>query len=336
MDSMQRLRSGSDSYVQGGQEIVLDLLQAHMAATGNRKPLVCSEYGSLDVKRGERGWWMHIKNVNAMLLGFLNRPDEFEITVPFLLSFMHWAPDSAEAMIHQTPDGEFVKTKNTYWIDMWEGHRGKRIPVAGSDPKVITHAVLDGSLIRLAVNNRTGQRAELDVSALLPDGVNVVSIRRKAVVFEQGETRYVDEKLSGWNAVPLGVDGTCILEITLDREPVLTRIREENSFYAYRTAVPANPSAEFEIAVPETRPAHALLRIGLHREGGFTKPLTVELNGIKQTVDLSWSEGIPHFLDYIEMTVDPEQIRPANRVVVETEEAGATVTTVRLTLANLL
>ena len=334
MDSMQRWRSGSDSFVQGGQEIVLDMLQAHMAATGNRKPLVCSEYGSLDVKRGERGWWMHIKNVNAMLLGFLNRPDELDITVPFLLTFMHWAPDSSEALIHQTPDGEFVKTKNTFWIDLWEGYRGKRIPVIDSDPKVITHAVLDGHLIRLAVNNRTGQRTALDVSALLPDGVNVVSIRRRTVVFEQAETRYVDEKLSGWNAVPLGVDGTCILEIALDREPVLTRIREENSFYAYRTAVPANPSAEFEIAVPETRPAHALLRIGLNREGGFSKPVTVDLNGIKHTVDLSWSSGIPHFLDYIEMAVAPEKIRPVNRVVVRTEEPGATVTAVKLVLSD--
>ncbi len=331
MDSMQRWRSGSDSYVQGGQEVVLDMLQAHMSATGNRKPLVCSEYGSLDVKRGERGWWMHIKNVNAMLLGFLNRPDELDITVPFLLTFMHWAPDSSEALIHQTPDGEFVKTKNTFWIDLWEGYRGKQIPVIDSDPKVITHAVLDGHLIRLAVNNRTGRRTELDVSALLPEGIKISAVRRRSVVFEQGETRYVDERLSGWNAVPLGVDGTCILEIALDRAPVLERTCAESSFYAHPTAVPATPSAEFEIAVPEIRPVHAMLRVGLHREGGFSKPVKVEVNGDTHAVDLSWSAGIPRFLDSIEIPVRPGNILPVSRVTVRTEESGVTVTAVKMT-----
>lgn len=330
MDSMQRWRSGSDSYVQGGQEVVLDMLQAHMAATGNRKPLVCSEYGSLDVKRGERGWWMHIKNVNAMLLGFLNRPDELDITVPFLLTFMHWAPDSAEALIHQTPDGEFVKTKNTYWIDLWEGYRGKRIPVSDSDPKVVTHAVLDGNLIRLAVNNRTGRRTELDVSALLPEGMKILSVRRKAVVFEQGETRYVDDTLTGWNAVPLGVDGTCILEIALDRAPVLTQTVDEVSCYASQTAVKADDPVLFEITVPDVQAVQAVVRVGLHREGGFSKPVTIEVNGEPRAVDLSWSAGIPRFLDTIEIPVSPEKIVPLNRVIVQTEEPGATVTAVKM------
>ena len=146
-----------------GQASLLNMLQAYMSVSGNKKPLVCSEYGTLDVKRGERGWWMHIKNVNAMLVGFLNRPNEFSITVPFLLSYMHWAPDSSEAMIHQTPDGEFVKTKNTYWLDMWEGYYGKRIPVSSGKDRIFTHAVLDERTIRLAVNNGTAHRVLLDV-----------------------------------------------------------------------------------------------------------------------------------------------------------------------------
>jgi agarase len=330
MDSMQRWRGGSDSYVQGGQEVVLDMLQAHMVGTGNRKPLICSEYGSLDVKRGEQGWWMHIKNVNAMLLGFLNRPDEFDITVPFLLTYMHWAPDSPESLIQQTPDGEFVKTKNTYLIDLWEGYRGKRIPVKDSDPRVITHAVLDGRLIRLAVNNRTGQRTELNVSAQLPEGIKILSVRRKAVVFGQGETRYVDEPLGEWTAVPLGVDGTCILEIELDRAPVPTTTLEEISSYAPQTAVEANAPVSFEIKAPEVAAVGARLRVGLHREGGFSTPVRVDINGETHVVDVSWSAGIPHFLDTIEIPVNPEKIEPINRVVVRPEESGATVTAVKM------
>jgi hypothetical protein len=195
---------------------------------------------------------------------------------------------------------------------------------------VITHAVLDGRLIRLAVNNRTGQRTELNVSAQLPEGIKILSVRRKAVVFGQGETRYVDEPLGEWTAVPLGVDGTCILEIELDRAPVPTTTLEEISSYAPQTAVEANAPVSFEIKAPEVAAVGARLRVGLHREGGFSTPVRVDINGETHVVDVSWSAGIPHFLDTIEIPVNPEKIEPINRVVVRPEESGATVTAVKM------
>ena len=46
------------------------MICAHMNETKNIKPLICSEYGSLNFVRDDRGYWMHIKNINAFMLNF--------------------------------------------------------------------------------------------------------------------------------------------------------------------------------------------------------------------------------------------------------------------------
>lgn len=332
MSSMDTWRNGADSYVQGGLECTLDILRAYMEATGNVKPLICSEYGSLNVKRDERGWWMHMKNINAMLVHFLNRPDDIEIAVPFLLSFMHWAPDSSETFIHQAPSGDFVKTKNTFLLDMWEDFKGKRIPVSDSDTKVFTFAVLDGDVIRLVINNSAGQRILVDVQSVLPEVVNIRSLKRRMVCFENGETKYIYDELSSLKDIPVGVDVTCVLEIQMDQAPILTRCFNETSHYAQQTAVKVDGTVTLDIPCPVDGPvAEAMLCISLHRAGGFSGLVSVAVNGDEpRTVDLSWSKGIPHFLDFITIPVSPENIHPGNRVVVQVGDSDVTVTSAKM------
>ncbi len=331
MDSLERVMREGSSYVQGGFECTVDMLRAHMDATGNRKPMICTEYGSLSFVRDERGCWIHIKNINALLLNFLNRPGDFEMAVPFMLTFMHWAPDSLETFIHQTPDGEFVKTRNTYLIDMWTGYQGRRIPSSDSDHRVLTHAVLDGDLIRLAVNNRSGQRAELRIEALLPKDAAVASIRRRMALFEKGETRFVYDELGSLESVPLGVDATAIFEIRLDRAPRPERVAKETIHYARETAVRIDGTAELSIPVDVRKPVAALLRVGLHRKGGFGEPVVVSLNGVEQAVDLSGTKGMPDLFDYVEIPIDPKTLKADNRLVVACSESGATVSAARIT-----
>ena len=242
-------------------------------------------------------------------------------------------PDSSETFIHQSPSGEFVKTKNTYLLDMWEGFEGRRIPVSDSAAKVFTFAVLDGDLIRLVINNSTGRRVSLDVEALLPAEGKVASVKRRTVVFAQGETRYLNDRLPGLKAVPLRVDETCILEIALDREPVPETRINEVAYYAPQTAVTLGDSAAFDIQIPDARAAGAMLRVGLHRSGGFSMPVAVTFNGEKHSVDLGWSSGIPHFLDFIEIPVRPEHLNMLTRVTVRAEEPDATVTAIKLVLS---
>lgn len=332
MDSLGRVQREGGSYIQGGLECTVDMLRAHMAATDNNKPMICSEYGSLSFVRDERGYWMHIKNINALMVNFLNRPNDFEITVPFMLTFMHWAPDSLETYIHQAPNGEFVKTKNTYIIDMWTGFEGKRIPSSDSEHKVLTHAVIDGDLIRLVVNNRSGQRAELNIKSVLPKGAKIQSIKRRMVLFEKGEAKFVYDELADLKQIPLGVDVTAIYEIQLNKAPKLKKVQNEEQHYALSTAVPVKNSVMLEIPVDSKKAISATLRVGLFRKGGFGKPITLTLNESEtHTVDLSWSKGTPNFFDYVEVAVNPKNIAQNNLLEVTIEESGATVSAARIT-----
>ena len=49
MDSYQRVKNEGHSYLQGGFECSVDMICAHMNETKNIKPLICSEYGSLNL-----------------------------------------------------------------------------------------------------------------------------------------------------------------------------------------------------------------------------------------------------------------------------------------------
>ena len=330
MDSLERVQREGHSYIQGGLECTLDMLKAHMTATGNVKPMLCTEYGSLSFVRDERGFWMHIKNINALMLKFMDRPQDFEMCVPFMLTFMHWAPDSLETFIHQTPDGEFIKTKNTYILDMWTGFKGRRIPVSDSEHKVRTQALIDGDLIRLAVNNHSGRRVALDIETVVPKGCRVVSVKRRMALFEKGETRFVYDELPDLGKIPMGVDVTAIFEIRLDKAPNLTKVLNETVHYATATAVPVKGSAELDIPVDVKNATSAVLRVDLYRKGGFAKPLTLSLNGEEHVVDLTYSKGTPDLFDYVEVPVDPKTIGAKNRLVVKTDEAGTTVAAARI------
>ncbi|QBG47123.1 hypothetical protein EGM51_06830 [Verrucomicrobia bacterium S94] len=331
MDSLERVQREGNSYVQGGLENTVDMLRAHMAETDNNKPMVCSEYGSLSFVRDERGFWMHIKNINSLMVKFLDRPNDFEITVPFMLTFMHWAPDSLETFIHQTPDGEFVKTKNTYILEMWKGFRGTRIPVSDSEHKVRTQAVIDGSLIRLAVNNHTGHRVELDIDTVVPKGVGVKSVKRRMAYFEKGETRFSYETLGSLRSIPMGVDVTAVFEIELEKAPEIRGTLEERIHYARGTAIKLNGSIEVPVPVDVENAVSAVLRVGFYRKGGIEKPVTFELNGNKVgTADFSYSKGTPNFFDYVELSVNPDWIKADNLLKISSEEQGITMSAARI------
>lgn len=330
MDSLERVQREGKSYIQGGFENTVDMLRAHMAATDNNKPMVCSEYGSLSFVRDERGFWMHMKNINSLMLKFMDRPQDFEMAVPFMLTFMHWAPDSLETFIHQTPDGEFVKTKNTYLLDMWEGFRGKRIPVSENEHKICTQAVIDGDLIRLVVNNHSGQRTLLNLETVLPKGANVVSVKRRMVFFGKGETQFVYDELPGLTDIPMGVDVTAIFEIQLDKAPKMKKVLTESIHYATTTAVKLKGSAVLDIPMDVKKPKSAVLRVGLYRKGGFSKPLTLNLNGTDFVADLTYSEGTPELFDYVEVAVDPKLLTAENKLVVRSQEDGTTVSAARI------
>ena len=331
MDSYQRVKNEGHSYLQGGFECSVDMICAHMNETKNIKPLICSEYGSLNFVRDDRGYWMHIKNINAFMLNFLDRPNDFSIAVPFMLSFMHWAPDSLETFIHQSPDGEFIKTKNTFILDMWSGFKGKRIPCRDTEHKVLSHAVIDEDTIRLAVNNRSGRRILLEIDSILPKNKEIVSIRQRKAFFDKGETQFINESLLSLKNIELGIDVTSIYEIKLNDRLNPKKLIDENLYYGLGTALNIDRDVEINIPVGQKKIDASILRIGLHKSGGIKENILVELNGhIIEEKDLSFSKGTPNYMDYFEIDVNPKLIKDNNILKVYAKEDGVTLTSARI------
>jgi hypothetical protein len=89
-------------------------------------------------------------------------------------------------------------------------------------------------------------------------------------------------------------------------------------------------SAELRIPIDVKKAKAATLRVGLHRSDGFTKPVKLVLNGVGHDIDLSYGSGIPNFMDYAEVSIDPENLRPDNTLIVFCGEPDATVTAAKI------
>ncbi|MGC6424721.1 MAG: hypothetical protein ACON4O_07020 [Lentimonas sp.] len=328
-----------NSYAQGILECTLDMIKAHMVKTDNEVPMLITEYGTLNAPNGDIGFWIHVKNVNNLMLNLLDRPQDFEMTVPFILTFMHWDPHATESFIHMNEDGEFYKTKNTYLLDLWEGFQGKRLSSSENHRKIYSFAVLDGDLLRVVLNNRSDQRAVIDLKTALPTGVELVSAQRRMPVFEKGEMLFIKEEIRDLSAIDIGVEVTQILELKLSKTPDLSRTVNETSWYAPDTAVMVNKATKSNVQIERTEldkiRLNARVRVGVQRDGGFDQKLTISLNGeTAQPIDLSYSKGAQRFFDYFEAEFDPKLLNHNNTIEVSFDEPNAYVSSTKIILTT--
>ncbi len=327
--------NGRNSYAQGILENTLDLVKAQMTAMDHQVPIVVTEFGTLNAPRGDLGFWVHVKNVNNMLFNLFSRPQDLEMCVPFILTFMHWDPYATESFIHMHEDGEFYKTKNTYLLDLWDDYNGKRIESESTHRKIFTHTLIDGDTLRVALNNRSDQRAVVNLMTSLPEGVEVVSATRKMPIFEKGEMSFIEEEVKDLSKVDIGVEVTQVIDIKLSGAPELEVTENETVWYSPETAVPADKPVEMtiEISSDELKKdiTGAKVQLGLQRDGGFTKPATVFVNDVKVgEIDLAYSKGAQKFYDFFELEVSPMLLNEINTVRVVIEEKGAFVSTAKM------
>lgn len=338
-NSYQEQFQGRASYAQGIMECALDMVKAQMTAMDHEVPMLITEYGTLNAPNGDRGFWIHVKNVNNLMVNLFDRPQDFDMTVPFILTFMHWDPHATESFIHMKEDGEFYKTKNTYLLDLWDDFKGKRVSAKDDHRKIFSFAVLDGDVLRVVLNNRSDQRAVINLSSALPGGVEVVSASRKMPVFEKGEMVFIQEELKDLTSIDIGVDVTQVLTFQLSEKPQLNSVKNETVWYSPDTAVKADQAFETTVGINQvelSKPrSGARVRVGVHRPYGFEKGMSVSLNGTEiGRVEMGYSKGAQQFFDYVEMECDPELLAEENSVKVVFDETGAWVSAAKIVLVT--
>jgi hypothetical protein len=93
---------------------------------------------------------------------------------------------------------------------------------------------------------------------------------------------------------------------------------------------PSGDPLAFDIDVEDTkRLVSARLVIGLHRNGGITKPLLLDVNGTTIEVDSGDASEFTEFFAPLDAILSPQILRDQNKLNIKAE-AGTTITSVHL------
>lgn len=317
------------TYLPGRLEADLDLLQNHMRLTDNVKPIIISETGSLHGGGDDIDHWILLKNFSSYMIRYMNRADEFRMIVPFLLPVTWWDKEAEHYLMRYLPDGSIEPTHQLKYLQLWSPYRGDLIPALTSTDRITLHAVTEGSVIQVAINNLNPQRATVGLNLHL-DGQEIQSIEQTRLYLENGNLHFGTDKLDSLEAIPVAVEETTIVRITLDEPPGKTATWTERSYYGDATLQPTGEPTTFSVNSPTEGLRSATLRVSFGRMDGFKVPLTVECNGKKFESDLKWSDKPGRFFSFVEFDLPPSLVREDNTVTVTIPQEGGHVSSVAL------
>ncbi len=315
-DARTKSEDGSyEDWLQGRLDCVLDLLQAHMRNTDNIKPLLVTEYGTLAGGTREIDYWLRVCNYSSFMIQFMQRPADFAMTVPFLLGYMHWEPESGFALVRQNEEGDFELTKNAYFLDLWEGVGGQYLQTNQIHPKAHQLAWKQGNTIYIAVNNQTGGILHLKPELLLSDENEIVSIQYRHPTYRNGSFQLARGSLEPKEPLTLPNSETAVIEIqTLNPEKTSEKV-VRNSYYGDQTVLQlsSNPKLQINIAnINKKQLKYATLRLGLQDFNGPEGTLHGTLNRYNFKIDLNEYKNIENFFEYVDVDVPIQYLQNDN------------------------
>jgi agarase len=328
----------SGGYLMGRLEGCLDLLRNHMVLTDNIRPMIISETGTLFGRTTEMGIWLNTKNMSSYLMRYMDHPDKIDLINLWLIPYIWW-DKNAHTLFNKVEDGKLVMDQRVgYFLDLWQDFRGDRLPIAVATRQTNVHvqSVLDGQTVWVAINNLNPHRIAADISVLTAD-VQPVRIEQVRLYFDRGQIHFETVERRDLKALPVAVEETSLVKITLDRVPVFGGTLDENTFYGDKVIQPTGEPVAFRIRGPKRKPERACLRICLSRDGGFGEKLSVLVNGkqVARNVTITPIRKSGNYWGYHTLSVPAKVVRPENEVTVMMPEAGGTITSVALIATEL-
>ncbi|MEM9251138.1 MAG: hypothetical protein AAGB29_02195 [Planctomycetota bacterium] len=309
----------------------LDMIQSHMQTTDGVLPLVFSEfgvYGEPAKSTADGREWVIAKGISPYWLRFLDRPEQLDLVVPFMLGFVHWNPTSTRGVWAHDENGEFYRTASYDVMRLWSDFAGRRVPVSSNDPGFLQHAVLDGDTLHIAMYNGTEDRAAVDLK--LDVNAPIASIRQKRMYYSKGELIYSDEPVRRPSGLPVNVAETSMVVVRFGRPPVPRGTLAERRYYGADTAIPnAGSPIAFTIETPGVENADveaAELRLSMHRgdAAGLGSSVTIDINGRSVTHDLS-RFGDEGYFGYTQIPLPANALREANQISIAFDKPGGTM-----------
>lgn len=331
---------GYRNYLLGRMEAILDMFRAHMEGTDNVRPLLLTELGSLNIGNSEADYWLRLRTYSAMITRLMDRPHQIELAVPFIFLASPWDPSNGHAVFIPKTGKWFPNELSAYnrtqcglYLDLWRDFSGRRLPVETGNRYLKAVAVHEGTKIRVALSNMSGRRQFVDLQMLL-DGKRVDSITHRRMYRLDGKIVYEDAAAVSLGAIPVEVEETGIVTISISDPLSPKRAIERREFFAKETAIAAakQPTDGFHIQLPNQadNPDRAQLFIGIHRNGGLEAPVRGTLNGHRFEQHLEWAKGITELFEQVAVEIPPEWLKQDNRVKLNLDATGTTITSLHL------
>lgn len=333
----ERRGQGYSNYLLGRYEAILDMLRAQMHKVDNVLPILITETGSLQNGRKPSDNWLRLLAWNAFLTKSMQRPDQIDMYVPFIFLHMPWNPNSGDAAFRPKSDRkrpnkieDFEPTTIAGYFDLWKDFEGRRLPVSFKRDWLDVVAVHEGRRISLAVTNTGGRQIALDLSGVAKR-IGATGAKQIRLNYEKGEVVFKPEHAVNAAAIPVDVNETTVIRLTLPEPLAPKGTLKMTRWYAAETAVKSEGKAvSMSIKIEEPkRVKSAQLLIGLHRVGGITEPLVVEVNGTPITVDPGDAGEFSEFFAPLNSAVPASVLLDANTVSIKVQK-GATITSAQI------
>lgn len=338
----ERRGEGYSIYLLGRYEAILDMLRAHMHRVDNVLPILITECGSLQNGRQPSDNWLRLLAWNAYLIKSMQRPDQIAAFVPFIFLHMSWNPNSGDAAFtpkagrkRPTTLEDFEPTTMAHYFDLWRDFDGKRLPVDFDRDWLDAVAVHDGQRISLALCNMGGRQIAIDLSEVA-ERIGATGATQVRLNYHEGRVVFEPEHEVDAGAIPVDVNETTVVRLALAAPLAPSGTIRQDRWFAPETAIASEGKPlSFEVGVEKPDSVKsAKLMVGVHRGGGVTEPLGVEMNGVPITVDIGDAGEFTEFFAPLDAAVPASLVRGKNQITI-TAQPGATISSVQIVTQRL-
>lgn len=348
------LRSGSNV------EATFDMNdQYSMLKLGHTKPYVISEYGAQTHDYNGKGWnayrdWLFLKSQNALMMSFMERPNDIAIAIPFTVVKAEWGFNTTKndpypaRLMRKTNEpesytGTWIYTERVKFYQLWKNVKGTRIDTKSDDLDIQVDAYIDGKKGYLILNNLESNAKNINLNMFDDHTSSVVSIVKKHLTF-LGDKPVLEEETvqSAISSVVLGAESTMILEYTFANDVIIDETSEEVKYFSENYLKPIEAETQIAFAInnvakPRTY-GEGVLRVSIGRDHGKVLIPKVALNGVEIAVPQDWrgydQADKGRFFGTLEIPVAYDLLKTNNAVAIEFPDSGGHVSSVVLQVFN--
>ncbi|WP_221409021.1 hypothetical protein [Reichenbachiella versicolor] len=310
-------KDGKENYYRSGSnmEAMLDIIESYsMIKIGEVKPFVISEYGYFwqreEITEFTKEFqWENLRSFSTIMMQLMERPDQMEKTIPFMLLKAGWWKKESGARypyrlfrqkyeLEGETGNEWVFTELVKFYQLWSDVKGTRVDTKASDIDIQVDAYIDGKKMYLILNNIEQSNQTLDLN-LIDGGNNKVKSIKAKHLYEVNGLPTLEEIELDVNTAQVEVSkcATMILEYTFQKEVSIDEASEETKIYAdtYLKKIEAGKTNTFNFKTADLKKAkygELVLRLGIGREHpsegeSFVYP-EVTFNGTMIDIPTDW------------------------------------------------